>query len=288
MTHSHRVIITVTVGLIVNFVMTGVFAQTRTPDEAAARAKAIAENFEQNARQLTVFDRQGRVVNVIGTRDMYTQPSLSSDNTRVAVIKGDLEKETADVWVLDAATGNGVRLTSNQSREPASTPVWSPDGSEVAYVALRGSYYGLYRKASNGQGPEELLYQHPGGPISFTGWSLDGRFLNFSAINDLSGGLMCTRSRLRVIGRPSWSHARRTGCPDRVFLRTAASFRTFRMSREEMRSGSVRSILLAIRTFPLMRSGRYRSGAGSVWSRGAGTEGNSTTSRPIGASWRWM
>ncbi len=147
-------------------------------DQAQAeRVERIARWFERFATQLTVFDREGKLMRTVGERDMYTMPKFSPDRTRLAVMKGDLEAETADVWVLDVATGNGTQITSSQTRERAQSPVWSPDGSQVAYVALRGSYFGLYRKASNGEGEEELLYQHPGGVIFLTSWFPDGELL---------------------------------------------------------------------------------------------------------------
>ena len=171
-----------------------IMAQVPTPananDEAnAAKARRIAQRFEAQARVLTVFDRQGNVVTTVGERAVYRNPVFSPGRTRLAVFKNDLENETLDLWVLDIATGEAVRLTSNEPRELAWTPVWSPDGSQVAYMSLRGSYYGLYRQAANGEGEEELLYQHPGGPIVLTDWSLDGRFLSFFS-NDLSGGTL--------------------------------------------------------------------------------------------------
>jgi Tol biopolymer transport system component len=107
----------------------------------------------------------------------------------LAVGKSDLENDTWDLWVLDVATGGSTRITSSQKREGAWWPVWSPDGSQVAYVALRGGYWGLYRKASNGEATEELLYQHPGGVMNLRDWSLDGRFLSFAS-SDLSGGTL--------------------------------------------------------------------------------------------------
>ncbi len=124
-------------------------------DEAEAeRAEQIARQFERNARVLTVFDREGKLMRTVGERAMYNHPKFSPDRTRVAVSRRDLEAETQDIWVLDVATGNGTQITSSQPRERAHTPVWSPDGSQVAYVALRGSYFGLYRKASKGEGEE--------------------------------------------------------------------------------------------------------------------------------------
>jgi Tol biopolymer transport system component len=162
----------------------------------AARAKRIAQEFEASARILTVFDRQGKVVATFGERGLYNRPVFSPDRTRLAASKFDLEAETADLWVLDVATGRSTRITSSQTGEGARWPVWSPDGSQLAYVAQRGGHEGLYRKASNGAGTEELVYQHPGANLMLTGWSMDGRFLTFSS-TDLSGG---TLYALRLTG----------------------------------------------------------------------------------------
>jgi Tol biopolymer transport system component len=163
-------------------------AQNLTPEERAAQARAIAQA-RANGNQLTVFDRDGKVLHTVGQRDLYQQPSLSPDGNRIVVIRPDPEKETSDVWVLEVATGKSVQITSSQAREFISAPVWAPDGTQVAYVAQRAGSFGLYRKPSDGTGSEELVYKHPGGPIILTDWSLDGRFMTFSS-NDLSGGML--------------------------------------------------------------------------------------------------
>ena len=160
--------------------------QAQLPKDPEERKKVIAQIFEANARQLTLFDRQGKEVSRIGPRDLYNQPVLSPDGKRVAVIKADVDKETNDLWILDVATGEGVQITVSQSREQATAPAWSPDGSQVAYVALREGYFGLYRKPSRGDGPEDLLYRSSA-PMTLTDWSQDGRFLTYFS-TDLSGG----------------------------------------------------------------------------------------------------
>ena len=141
-------------------------------------------------RQLTVFDREGNVVRTIGEPDEYTRPSFSPDRTRVAVIV-DNGFEDEDLWVFDLATGNGAQITTStsQERKRVLAPVWSPDGSQVAYVVWRDSYFRLYRQTVNGEGEEELLYQHSSWPITLTDWSLDGRFLSFYSA-DFTGGTL--------------------------------------------------------------------------------------------------
>jgi len=158
-------------------------------DEKSKQAKAqnIARAFELNARTLTLFDRQGKELRRVGPRALYGAVVFSPDSKRVAVIKTDLEKENQDVFVVDMATGASTQITAGQSREFSIGPVWSPDGSQVAYAALRGGNFEICRKASNGQGSEEILYKLPGIAVP-TDWSADGRFLVISS-GDLSGGV---------------------------------------------------------------------------------------------------
>jgi len=166
-----------------------VSAADRTKAEAEARAQAIERNTRENARQLTLYDKEGKVVATVGDRGLYNQPVLSPDATRVAVIKADLAKETNDLWIVDIASGRGTQITTSKSREPVQAPAWSPDAKYVGYVGLRGSRYGIYRKLTTGEGDEELIYQHAGGPIVLTDWSLDGKVLSFYA-SDLSGSTL--------------------------------------------------------------------------------------------------
>src|SRR5215475_3031777 len=51
-------------------------AQAQLPTDPAERAKVIEQIFQVNARQLTLFDRQGKMLSQIGTRDMYGAPVL--------------------------------------------------------------------------------------------------------------------------------------------------------------------------------------------------------------------
>ncbi len=163
-----------------------VTSQAQLPRDPVERARVVAQIMEMNARQLTLFDRQGRPVTTVGTRDLYNQPVFSPDAARMAVVRPDLEKETQDLWVIDNASGKALQLTVSKTRENAGSPAWSPDGKLIAYVALRDGYFGLYRKASNAQGDEDLLYKGSA-PMTLTDWSQDGKYLTYFS-TDLTGG----------------------------------------------------------------------------------------------------
>jgi len=129
--------------------------------------------------QLTVYDRAGNVVRVVGEpqRDYYA-PAFSPDGTQLAVVQALQNAPGTDISVIDLAAGAIRRLTTGPAPR---NPVWSPDGGQIAYYAYRREHGGLYRRASDGSGREELLYQFPDGvsDVHLTDWSSDGRFLVF-------------------------------------------------------------------------------------------------------------
>jgi hypothetical protein len=137
----------------------------------------------RNLQQLTVYDRAGNILARIGEPADYL-PSIavfSPDGTRLAFAR----RSPFQIWVYDFATGDSRQITSGQGVKYQ--VAWSPDGSQIAFVARRDGYDGIYRIASDGTGVEELLYGHTLG-VNLWGsldWSRDGRFLCFE-----SGGVL--------------------------------------------------------------------------------------------------
>src|SRR5262249_27632168 len=106
------------------------------------------------ARQLTWLDRSGKRVGVIGASDTnLTDVELSPDGKRVAVRR--TVNGNSDVWLIDAARGVPTRFTFDAALE--GWPVWSPDGSRVAFGSNRTGFYNLHWKLSSGTGADELL-----------------------------------------------------------------------------------------------------------------------------------
>jgi len=125
-------------------------------------------------KQLTWFDRAGRIVGQVGGKGNYAAVELSPAGDRVAV---DMITEgNRDVWVVDVARGVPLRV----SYDPASdwTPVWSPDGSRIAYASSRKGTH-IYVKSASGVGNDEQMFKSESTEIPVS-WSHDGRYLVFS------------------------------------------------------------------------------------------------------------
>ena len=128
--------------------------------------------------QLTWFDRQGKTQGTFGDLSSDRGIALSADGTRAAVRDGNATSP-GDIWTLDFARGVRTRFTFRQS--PGSAPVWSPDGSRIAFAAgnLEDT---LYEKASSGAGDEKELFKKSGEIKIPTSWSRDGRFLLYNTL----------------------------------------------------------------------------------------------------------
>jgi Tol biopolymer transport system component len=166
-------------------------AEAKDKALAEARAKRNALQFENNATTIVFYDRSGKRTGTLGERALYGEIVMSPDRSRVAVVKNDLTNESADLFVFDIASGASTRLTTSVRTEFVRAPVWSPDGSRIAYVTILKGQEGIYVRPSNGQGSEELLYKHAGAFMNLSDWSSDGRFLTY-AISDMAGGTLYT------------------------------------------------------------------------------------------------
>jgi eukaryotic-like serine/threonine-protein kinase len=122
-------------------------------------------------RELRWYDRQGRNLGTLGS-GFYYGPRLSPDGARLAVDFGDPNR---DIWTFDLRRGVKTRLSFGAVD---AAPVWSPDGSQIAFSTLSGSTgpSNILQKRSNGEGQDETLYAAQSSSIS-TDWSPDGRFI---------------------------------------------------------------------------------------------------------------
>jgi eukaryotic-like serine/threonine-protein kinase len=131
--------------------------------------------------QVTVFDREGREVRTIGDPTTLYNVSLSPDGRRLATSGQD---PNIDIWITDLARGVTTRFTFDAAADGA--PVWSPDGSTIAFVSYRLGRDAIFFKRSDGVRSESLLIA--GGEMGVGDWSRDGRYLA-AVLGGQNGGI---------------------------------------------------------------------------------------------------
>ena len=109
--------------------------------------------------QLVWYHRDGRRLNNLGAPGHFRNPALSPDGTRVAVSQLDLKTGTWDIWLMEVATGRMSRVTVDGGVDDA--PVWSPDGSRIAFKSDRDGEVRFYWKSTDSTGPDALLHKPP-------------------------------------------------------------------------------------------------------------------------------
>jgi len=81
------------------------------------------------------------------------------------------------IWVYDLARGTRTRYTFGGAGDR--TPVWSPDGSQIAFSRFVAGASDIFVVASNGAGTEKPLFAAEKLKLP-TDWSPDGKYLLFT------------------------------------------------------------------------------------------------------------
>jgi serine/threonine protein kinase len=125
---------------------------------------------------LVALDAPGKPQKPVVERAVVLWPSFSPDARKLAVQMNDAATGNGDIWTIDLGSGRRTRLTFDPSVD--SSPVWSPDGTRIAFHTGRFSTGHIFEKRADGTGEEQPLFA---GDVSDypDSWSPDGRFLLF-------------------------------------------------------------------------------------------------------------
>jgi Tol biopolymer transport system component len=129
-------------------------------------------NAFEGETELEWFERSGRSLDVVGARGFYMNPELSPQGTHVAFTRDN------DIFVLDTATGRVSRIETNPSAD--APPVWSPDGSAIAFGSDRDGPWNIYSQPTGQVGGDRALLKNDM-PKAPGDWSRDGHLLIFQS-----------------------------------------------------------------------------------------------------------
>ena len=128
--------------------------------------------FGGDARELAWVDRTGKREGTVGAPAGTRIPGCrQTDNSWPC----SSLKDGGDIWITDLERGASTRFTLDPASD--NVPLWSPDGTRIAFVSNRdGGVFNIYQKNAGGTGPEELLLKTPRHK-QLNDWSPDGQYL---------------------------------------------------------------------------------------------------------------
>ncbi len=123
--------------------------------------------------QLVWFDRGGKQLGIVGPPGDYSGLSLSPDDRRLAFQQVDSPTGNVDIWLTEFSGNTFSRFTFEPVVE--FSPVWSPDGSRIAFARVEGPP-NIFQKLSSGAGEVEPLFESPLAKLPGD-WSRDGLYI---------------------------------------------------------------------------------------------------------------
>jgi dipeptidyl aminopeptidase/acylaminoacyl peptidase len=143
---------------------------------ASHDGKLVYVAARQDQRQLAWFDLHGKFLDNVGPpQNVVYGARISPDAKRLAFSREDQDGRS-DIFVLNLARTSETRLTSGPANNE--NPVWSPDGTQIAFTSDREGTSNLYLRAADGSGSDQLLLKNGDRKFPFD-WSPDGKFLLF-------------------------------------------------------------------------------------------------------------
>ncbi len=141
------------------------------------------------AWDLVWYGRDGKSSGAVAQQERYYYPSLSPDNSLLAVSLFNGAQGTADLWILDLKRGTKSRLTFGPGTQLSAT--WSVDSKTLYYSSNTKGANHIYSKRADGSGSEETVLATPESSEIPYCLSPDGHYLVYTRrlLNDPGGNV---------------------------------------------------------------------------------------------------
>src|SRR5580704_14453428 len=129
---------------------------------------------------LTWYDRAGKELGAVGDIGVLSNPTLSPDDSRVAMDIADAKANNVNVWLNDLKRSTNSRFTFDSAEDVGG--VWSRDGSLIAYRSLQLSDTNVLVKQAQGLQPAKSILSvkenaQVTDDLAPNSWSLDNQEL---------------------------------------------------------------------------------------------------------------
>jgi len=157
------------------------------------------------SNELVWVDRQGHRTGVAAPVAAYESIALSPDGKRIAFDR--YSSTDQDVWVHDIERQLSSRFTMQGRLN--NVPVWSPDGSTIAFATIRNGGLDIYQRKVGATSDDDEVLRANAIPILFpSDWSRDGRFLMYyrtdtkTRLDTWVLPLFGDRTPMKILGTP--------------------------------------------------------------------------------------
>jgi serine/threonine protein kinase len=133
--------------------------------------------------RLEWYDRTGKETGTVGKPDVFANIDLAPNGKSLAVDQTDMGNQNSDVWIYDLQGEGAKRMTFDPAID--AMPVWSPDGTRVAFSSSRKNTFDLYLKNADGAQEETAIEATPGEDKFPSAWSRDGKYILYTRGTDL-------------------------------------------------------------------------------------------------------
>ena len=134
-----------------------------------------------NLRTLVQSDRNGVSVSLKVPPDNYAHPRVSRDGSTLAV--GIDDGQEANIWIYELAGTSVMRKLTSEGRNRY--PVWSGDGTRIAFQSDRQGDLGIFWQPADGGAAAIRLTTPAQGAVHVPeSWSPDGKHLLFTEEKD--------------------------------------------------------------------------------------------------------